>query len=317
MPDHVAQQVKYDIAQVKSNAARLSIISNSLLVVGKLGAGIFMGSVSVISEAVHSGLDLIAAIIAYIAVRKASVPADEDHPYGHGKVENVSGTIEAILIFGAAFYIIYEAIHKLTVGGEVESVGIGAVIMVISAVVNWFISQNLFKVAAETDSVALEADAMHLRTDVYTSVGVLVGLGAIKITGLSILDPLVAIAVALLIIKAAWDLTKASFVHIIDCRLPMEEEAVVINILQQHTSKFVEYHKLRSRKSGAERFIDLHLVVPQNAPVMEVHALCDHLEERIEESLPRTHVLIHIEPCDPEQQQDCCGCADNCPKQPQ
>lgn len=297
--------------QAKMKAARLSVISNSLLVVGKLAVGVLMGSVSVISEAVHSGIDLVAALIAYFSVQKASVPADEEHPYGHGKIENVSGTVEAVLIFGAAFYIIYESIHKLKAGGEVESLGLGTIIMGISALVNWLISNNLFKVAAETDSVALEADALHLRTDVYTSLGVLVGLAAIKLTGLTILDPLVAIAVALLIIKAAWDLTKTSFVHIIDSRLPQEEEAVVIEILERHSGNFVEFHKLRSRKSGAERFIDLHLVVPKNWPVLEVHQLCDHLEERIEEALPRTHVLIHIEPCTSGKQK-CFGCEDNC-----
>ncbi|MHB1167656.1 MAG: cation diffusion facilitator family transporter, partial [Carboxydocellales bacterium] len=151
-----------------------------------------MGSVSVLSEAVHSGIDLVAALIAYFSVQKASEPADEEHPYGHGKIENVSGTIEAVLIFGAAVYIINESIHKLQVGGEVEGLGLGSVIMGISAIVNWIISSRLYKVAKETDSVALEADALHLRTDVYTSLGVLIGLVAIKITGLNILDPLFA-----------------------------------------------------------------------------------------------------------------------------
>ncbi|MFZ3172274.1 MAG: cation diffusion facilitator family transporter [Carboxydocellales bacterium] len=301
-------------AQTKAKAARLSVVSNSLLVVGKLIAGISMGSVSVLSEAVHSGIDLVAALIAYFSVQKASEPADEEHPYGHGKIENVSGTIEAVLIFGAAAYIIYESIHKLQVGGEVEGLGLGAVIMGISAIVNWFISSRLYKVAKETDSVALEADALHLRTDVYTSLGVLIGLVAIKLTGLNILDPLVAIAVALLIIKTAWDLTKTSFVQIIDARLPQEEETLVINILEQHSGNFVEFHELRSRKSGAERFIDLHIVVPRQWPVLDVHQLCDHLEERIEEALPRAHVLIHIEPCTTRKEK-CFGCEDDCPNQ--
>lgn len=302
-------------AEAKVKAARMSVISNTVLVTGKIGIGLMMGSVSVISEGVHSALDLVAALVAFFSVRKASEPADTEHPYGHGKIENVSGTVEALLIFGAAVYIIYESIRKLVSVGEVESIGLGAIVMGISAVVNWFISAYLFKVARQTDSVALEADALHLRTDVYTSAGVLVGLVMIKITGQAIVDPLAAMGVAILIIKAAWDLTKSSFVYIIDQKLPDEEEALVVGILEDHSTSFVEFHKLRTRKSGSERFIDLHLVVPKNCPVKDVHDLCDRIEDRIEEVLPRAHVLIHTEPCIPGENK-CCGCEDECPSQP-
>ncbi|MFZ5626504.1 MAG: cation diffusion facilitator family transporter [Bacillota bacterium] len=281
----------------KLQAARLSVLSNSLLVLAKLAVGLWMGSVAVISEAIHSGLDLAAAGIAYFSIKKANKPPDEQHPYGHGKLENVSGTIEAVLIFAAALYIIYEAVLRLFRGGEVEKLGLGALVMAFSAGVNWLISAHLFKIARETDSVALAADAWHLRTDVYTSAGVLLGLGLMAVTGWAWLDAVVAIIVALLILKAAWDLTKEAFVDIIDTRLPEEEEHKIIEILEKHRDYYLEYHQLRSRKAGSERFVDLHLVVPQSWSISRVHEITDHLEQRIQEVLPNTHAVIHVEPC--------------------
>ena len=166
-----------EVQFAKSRAATLSIASNTILIILKLVVGIMMQSVSVISEAVHSGIDLIAAIIAWFAVRESGKPADDKHRFGHGKIENVAGTIEAVLIFGAAFYIIWEAAHKLRTGAvEIESLGLGAAVMVASAIANYLVSRHLLNVAIKTDSVALEADALHLRTDVYTSIGVLGGL---------------------------------------------------------------------------------------------------------------------------------------------
>jgi len=284
-------------ATVKKQAAMVSVISNTFLVALKLLVGFMMGSVSVISEGIHSGLDLMAALIAYFSIKKASQPADEIHPYGHGKIENISGTIEALLIFAAALYIIYEGVRKLIDGVEVESLGLGLGVMGLSGVVNFFVSRYLFRVAKETDSVALEADAWHLRTDVYTSLGVFAGLAAIHFTGIAILDPVIAIVVALMIIQAAYKLTRDAFGGIIDTRLPEEEQTIVCNVLDRCCSEYLEYHKLRTRKAGSERYIDLHLVVPKERPISEVHALCDQIEADIKESLPNAHTLIHIEPC--------------------
>lgn len=295
--------------QAKSRAAQLSILSNSVLIVIKLTVGIMMQSVSVISEAVHSGLDLLAAIIAWFAVRESAKPADEDHPFGHGKIENVAGTIEAVLIFGAALYIIYEAVLKLHEGTvAIESLGIGAAVMAISAIANYLVSAHLMKVAKQTDSVALEADALHLRTDVYTSAGVLIGLVAIKVTGFAILDPVVAIVVALLIIKAAWDLTRSAFLHILDVSLPESEAKVIHEVLGEFVGRYREYHKVRTRKSGHIRHIDLHLVVPGETTVETGHRLCHEIVDRIGERLPHSHVLVHIEPCQGVCQECLNGC---------
>jgi cation diffusion facilitator family transporter len=282
---------------LKMKAARISVVSNSLLVAAKLSVGFFMGSVAVLSEAMHSGLDLMASVIAFYAVRKAGKPADERHPYGHGKWENVSGVVEALLILLAAVYIVYEAIHRLQHGSTVSHLGLGTVIMALSAVVNWFVSRYLFRVAGETDSVALEADAWHLRADVYTSLGVLVGLGLIFFTKLTILDSVAAIAVAVLIIKSSVDLTKSAAADLFDTRLPREDEEIIKKVLSGYQEGCVDFHRLRSRKSGSMRFIDLHLVVPRKWSIEEAHQVSDRIEKEIRESLANTQVIIHIDPC--------------------
>jgi cation diffusion facilitator family transporter len=298
-----------EVHTLKTRAATLSIVSNTLLIILKLVVGIAMQSVSVISEAVHSGIDLVAAIIAWFAVRESGKPADEEHHFGHGKIENVAGTIEAVLIFFAAIYIIWEAMHKILGGRvELEQLGIGALVMGVSAVANYLVSRHLLNVAVKTDSVALEADAMHLRTDVYTSVGVLGGLVAIKLTGITILDPIVAIIVAILIIKAAWELTRNSFFHILDVRLPRDEEEVIHDVLKGYAGRIMEYHKLRTRKSGHIRHIDMHVVVPKRMTVESGHNLSHIITDEIKSRLPYSHILVHIEPC----KRDCRECVEKC-----
>lgn len=281
----------------KTEVATLSVASNGILACSKVSIGLLSGSVSIISEGIHSGIDLLASVITLFAVRESGKPADVRHAYGHGKIENVSGTIEAALIFFAALLIIFEAIRKISNGVVVDDYGWGLVIMGGSAVCNFIISTLLMRVAKRTDSVALEADALHLRTDVYTSAGVFLGLVVMKITGWTMLDPLVAISVALLIIKAAFNLTKESFMPLVDVSLPEAEQKIIQSIINRHVGEFVEFHELRTRKAGAERYIDLHLVVPKYASVAEVHDLCDNIELEINEKLPGASVLIHAEPC--------------------
>ena len=182
----------------KVSIARLSIASNTLLILMKMAVGLISGSVSILSEAIHSSMDLVAAIIAFLSVRVSDNPPDSRHPYGHGKIENISGVIEALLIFIAAIWIIVEAAKKLAGEKiEIDSIALGSIVMLISAIVNTIVSRRLYKVARATNSVALEADALHLKTDVYTSLGVSAGLGLILITGINWLDPIIAILVAL------------------------------------------------------------------------------------------------------------------------
>jgi cation diffusion facilitator family transporter len=294
----------------KQKVARLSVSSNTFLVLTKMVIGISLGSVSIISEAIHSGIDLIAAIIAYFSIRKSSEPPDDSHAFGHGKFEDISGLVEAVLIFIAASLIIYEAIGKLITGNEtlvVEALGIGIAIMALSALLNWFVSSRLMKVARKTESIALESDAWHLRTDVYTSLGVFAGLVTIRLTGLTILDPIFAIAIAAIIIKTAFDLTRRSLADLIDTRLSDEEEERIRKIICNHCTQYADFHDLRTRRSGPERFIELHLVLPKDTSIEMAHDLADHLEADLKLEFPRSHITIHEEPCTELESCNHCG----------
>ncbi|ABO50051.1 cation diffusion facilitator family transporter [Desulforamulus reducens MI-1] len=281
----------------KVKVAKLSIISNTFLTIGKLAVGFSMNSVSVISEAIHSALDLLAAIIAFSAVKISAKPADECHNFGHGKYENVASIIEAMLIVGAAVLIVCKAVPKFSGQVEIENLGIGAAVMAVSALVNYLVSRKLMKVAKETDSPALAGDAWHLLTDVYTSLGVFLGIVAIYFTGLTIIDPIIAIVVALLILKAAYNLIYESMSSILDARLPEEEIRIIHETLKAYSDQIINYHELRTRKSGSERYVDMHLLIPKCRTLVEAHNLCDQIEKDINLRLTNIRVLIHAEPC--------------------
>jgi cation diffusion facilitator family transporter len=297
---------------LKQSTARLSVLSNTGLVVMKFIVGFSIGSVSIISEAIHSSMDLIAAIIAFFSVRKSAEPPDAAHSFGHGKFEDISGFIEALLIFIAAILIIWEAIQKL-LGAEQEIFPselliLGIAVMGVSALVNWVVSERLMKVARQSDSIALESDAWHLRTDVYTSLGVFLGLILMKLTGLTILDPLIALCVAVVILKAAYDLTIRSFSDLIDHSLPESEEQRIREIICEHASIYAGFHDLKTRRSGPEVFIDFHLVMPGETSVTQSHDLTDHLESDLRVEFPRSSITIHVEPCN----EGCTRCGSFC-----
>jgi len=286
-------------ADEKIAIAKLSVISNSVLVAIKLVVGLMMGSVAVISEAIHSGMDLLAALIARFSVVKSAEPADEGHHFGHGKYENLSGMIEGVLIFIAAGWIIYEACERL-LGKEVEVdlLAAGMAVMAISTIVNLYVGTRLKRVAKKTDSLALEADAYHLLTDVWTSVGVLVALVLMLLTDLQWLDSAVALVVAALIIHTAFDITRRSTEGLLDKSLPEHELKAIEQVIRRRESAVLNFHKLRARKMGSDRQIDLHLVVPRFRSVKESHDLVDELERDIRKALPHASVVVHIEPCD-------------------
>lgn len=288
------------IAEDKIAVARLSVYSNTFLTSTKLVAGILMGSVGVISEALHSGIDLVAAIMARYSVKKSAEPPDKDHRYGHGKFENLSGMIEGVLIFIAAIVIVYEASLKFFVDFQVELLGAGMVIMALSAIINYVVSRRLHKMARETESPALEADAYHLSTDVWTSAGVFIALVLIQVTGWQLFDPIIALVVASFIIYAAFDVTKRSAQGLLDLSLPDEEIKAIERVMNEHHAEFLNFHRLRARKTGSERQIDLHLTVPLNLSVKEGHDLVEHLEGEIRKELPGSIIVVHIEPCKEE-----------------
>ena len=282
----------------KKSVARLSVVSNASLVTLKVVVGILTGSVGVLSEALHSGVDLVAAVIARLSVGRSGRPADEDHRYGHGKFENLSGLIEGGLIFVAAAAIVFEAARRIVTPTDVEFALAGMAVMAVSAVVNVFVSRRLFAVAKRTDSLALEADAYHLWTDVWTSVGVFVALGVVFLTGWQMVDPLVAMFVAAMIIRAAYGITRRSADGLLDRSLPAEEVHVVELIMRKHMHRFVDYHRLRTRKTGPNRELDLHVTVPSTMSVEDSHALVEAIEAEIRQALPRSTIVVHVEPCD-------------------
>ncbi|HEY4786387.1 MAG TPA: cation diffusion facilitator family transporter [Bacteroidales bacterium] len=284
----------------KIKTARLSIFSNTFLIIIKLIVGLISGSVSIISEAIHSSMDLLAAIIAFFSVKISDTPADKEHPYGHGKFENISGVAEAILIFIAAFWIIYEAVDKLITRAEVGKLGFGFVVMFISAFVNILVSRRLYKVAKETDSIALEADALHLKTDVYTSVGVGIGLLLIWITGLTFLDPVVAILVALFILRESFILLRNAFFPLVDTAMAESDIQIMMDLLQ---NKSLRFHNLKTRKAGHFKFAELHLELSQNLSLKEVHDICDMVENEMKTKIKNLEINIHVEPFDDQKKE--------------
>lgn len=276
--------------------AFLSVLSNTTLIFLKIVAGVLSGSVSIISEAIHSGMDLMASIVALLSVKHSVRPADRNHPFGHGKIENISGLFEGVLIFIAAGLIIKEAVKKIFTPAEIEQSYIAIAVMIISALVNFFVSKELYKVAKEEDSMALEADALHLKTDIYTSLGVAIGILLMQITGILMLDSIVAILVALLIIKEAWELSKNAFENLIDVRLSESEELEIKSIIKSHDNEFIDYHKLKTRKSGNIKHIDFHITVNPNCTVKEGHDIITRLKKDMNERLNKTRVTIHLDP---------------------
>lgn len=280
----------------KAQVAVISIISNILLTLSKLIIGLLSGSVSILSEAIHSAMDLLASIMAYIAVRISAKEPDKRHPYGHGKFENISGVLEGILIFIAAIWIIYEAIQKLFHPEQMSSFGLAIGVMFFSAIINFFVSRRLYKVAKETNSIALEADALHLKTDIYTSLGVGIGILFIWLTGISIFDPLFAIAVALLIIKEAFHLVKRAFNPLLDAQIDKAELNKMNALISSELPLETCFTDLRARLNGSMYILDFILKVPPQMSVQDAHNICDKLESSIREVYLEVDIKIHVEP---------------------
>jgi cation diffusion facilitator family transporter len=281
----------------KSGAAALSIVSNSILIALKLAAGAITGSIAIITEAIHSLIDLVASVIAFISVRKADEPADAEHPYGHEKVENLAATIEGILILVGAAVIVYEASHRLAVGSSVDSLGVGIAVMGISVVANLVVSGVLSRRAREHDSAALEGDAAHLRTDALTSVGVLVGLGLVEVTGAAAFDSITALIVAAAIVWAGLRIIRRSSGVLVDEVLPdAEMDRIEAAIAAARTPEVAGYHKLRARRAGRRRHIDFHVQYRSGTSLERAHELAHQMRASIEAEIPQAEVLIHAEP---------------------
>jgi cation diffusion facilitator family transporter len=282
----------------KAGAARLSIVSNSALILLKLVAGAVTGSIAIITEAVHSSIDLLASIVAYFSVRKADEPADEEHLYGHAKAENLAAALEGALILVGAGVIVFEAVRRLVNGSDaVEHIGFGIAVIGVSAAVNIAVSTYLYRQARVHDSPALEGDAAHLRADALTSVAVIVGLVLIEVTGIAELDSVVALAVAGAIVYAGIRIVSRSSRMLMDEAIPPDELDLVKEVIQSFCGdELAGYHKLRARRAGSARYIDVHLQFTRGTSLERAHALAHSLQAAIQDRLRNADVLVHIEP---------------------
>jgi cation diffusion facilitator family transporter len=281
----------------KDRAAAVSIASNALLIVLKLAAAAITGSIAILTEAVHSGIDLVASVVAFFSVRKADEPADDDHPYGHQKVENLAAAIEGMLILLGAGIIVFESVRRLAKGTEVESIGVGIAVIAFSAVANLVVSGYLYRRARATDSPALEGDAAHLRTDAFTSAGVLVALVLVEVTGVEELDAITALVVAVAIVWAGVKIISRSSRVLVDEALPTEELAVVRAAIEEFGSdEVVGFHKLRARRAGSRRYVDLHVQFRAGTTLERAHELAHELQGAIRSRIRGADVLIHLEP---------------------
>jgi cation diffusion facilitator family transporter len=268
------------------------------LILLKVIAGWISGSISVFAQAADSLLDLFAGLVTFFAVRIATKPADEEHPFGHGKVEDMAGVVQGIFIFIAAGLIVYSSIWRIINKTPIELAEAGMVAMVVSMVASILLSRHLLKVSRATGSVVLEANARNITGDIYSTAAVLVGLLVVRFTGLNILDPIIAIGIAIYIAKIAYDAISKPLLGLVDASLPRSEQAVIKSCLAEQGNQIVGFHELRTRRSGNQRYIDLHLVMAKGISLEQAHQVCDLLEIDIQSRLPRTNVTIHVEPCD-------------------
>lgn len=280
----------------KKFAAGLSITSNALVIVTKIIAGMVSGSISIISEAIHSLSDFLASVLTFFAVTRSAEPADKEHPFGHGKYEDMSGFIEGGLIIFAGFFIIFEAAKKLLHGYSLESESmLGIYVMAFAVVANFLVSRYLFFVAKKSDSVSLLADAEHLSTDIFSSLGVLIGLVLIKITGIVALDPIIALIVALIILKTGFSISKETLNNLLDGSLPSEDIAKIEEILKKN-SVIKGYKNIKGRKSGQYKEVELTLLFNPDMKISCAHNICDQIENEIKKNLGQVNTTIHAEP---------------------
>lgn len=284
----------------KRRAASLSLVFNLLSTIVKIVAAILTGSVSLLSEATHSFTDVFASTMAYGSVRAGSAPPDEEHPYGHGKIESLAGFAESILLFGVVVYVVFEAITRLVYPQPIARLDLGMAVMAVSAVGAFLASRYVGRIGREAHSLALESNSQHLMVDAVTSLGVLVGLFVVSTTGLPWADSIIALVFAVWMAYGAWKLAYRAFHDLIDVRLTDPEVAQVRAILDADPS-VLGYHRLRTRRAGSVRYVDLHLVAPREWSLVQAHDLADRLEKQIAANLAPANVVIHVDPYDPDR----------------
>ena len=281
-----------------SRWAVLSIAAAVATIALKTTAWLVTGSVGLLSDAAESVVNLVAAVVAFIALKVAARPSDDDHNFGHTKSEYLSAVIEGAMIVVAAAVIIYTAIDRLLNPRELESVGIGLLISVVASVLNGVVAWKLMSVGRRFRSMTLEADGKHLLTDVWTTAGVIVGVGLVAVTGWTVLDPIIAIAVAVNILIVGWGLVRSSTMGLMDTVIPDTERAAVDAVLDRFRGDGVDIHDVRTREAGHVRFVQLHLLVPGTWTVRRGHDLVEELEQALADAVEDVRVTVHLEPID-------------------
>ncbi|MDR0205965.1 MAG: cation diffusion facilitator family transporter [Bacteroidales bacterium] len=283
----------------KKNVALSSVIAAVFLTGFKFVVGILTGSLGILSEAIHSLLDLLAAIVTYFSVRLSDKPADKKHNFGHGKVENLSALIQTVLLLVVCFWIFYEGISRLVTGDfHIEVTIWSYFVIATSIVIDFSRSRALSRVAKKYNSQALEADALHFSTDIWSSTAVLVGLICVDIFDFPYADPIAALVVAVVVLYVCYKLGKKSIDILLD-RAPEQSVKFIEAILNEH-NEIQQYHNLRVRNSGADTFITFNIHIHPKTTFVEAHHFCDHLEKDIAEKIPRSIVFIHVEPQEEE-----------------
>lgn len=292
----------------KMRAARMSVATATTLAATKLVVGIFTGSMAVISSAIDSLLDIVMSSVNFFAIRSAEKPADECHPFGHGKYETVATLIQAFVITLSGAGIIFESVRRLIQGSSLQRLEGGIVVLIISTAASYAISRYLSRVARETDSSALEADSLHFSMDIYTNLALAAGLVLVQFVQITWLDPALSIAVGLYILFEAMRLVRHGMRDVLDAELPPGIREDVREMIETHRKDLVDYRNLRTRRAGSQKFMDLEMIVCRHLSVEEAHDIADTLEEQIKNSIIGADVTIHIEPC---RKSDCPGQA-NC-----
>lgn len=284
-------------AKAKVRAAQLSILAAAFLILIKGATGFLTGSISVWASLLDSTMDIFASVINFFAVRAAARPADEDHAYGHGKAESLAGLFQSLVIAASGLFLIREAIRRITTPHLINSEWIGVVTMLVSTFVSIGLVIRLRRVARETESLALHADALHYATDIYTNASTLLALVIIVFTGWIIFDPVVSIVIALYILWSAFTVGRESVDVLMDKRLPLDVDEQISNIVSRFREQgVIGFHNLRTRRSGSLKFIDLHLEVEHDKRLEEAHAVTVSVIRAIEAEIPRAHVHVHTDP---------------------
>jgi cation diffusion facilitator family transporter len=274
----------------------LSILAAVLTLSLKSAAYVLTGSVGLLSDAVESVVNVAAAVTAYLSLHYAARPVDESHTYGHEKIEFFSSGLEGVLILVAAVSIAWYAVQRVIVPQPLQPLGPGLIISLIASVINGIVAVILLRAGRKYGSIVLEADGRHLLTDVWTSVAVLLGLSLVLLTGVQLLDPLIAVAVAVNILWTGLSLIRRSFDGLMDHALPAHEQDAVRAAIERHLGPNMDYHALRTRQAGRRRFVDFHLLVPGQLTVQQAHTLTGAVEESVRGALPGLEVSVHIEP---------------------